>query len=819
MKHKIIQLPENYNGILIVGEAPGYDETTSVRYSEKYKTYIGKPFIGAEGKYLRSICEAINFPFEKCAVTNTVHETPHKNKYSNLSPEVIAEGKEALRKDIERLKPNLIISIGAKSLETLTGKFGITKYRGSVLPCTLVPGYKVFATIHPGFIFKGMPQYDVVLRIDLKKALEEQFPEIIYPRRDINVIYDASRAMKLLYDCCFKQHAITVDIETAGSRLLSYGFALSTSEAYVIPKELLKNTQVLKAVSEFASSPAPKIYHNCLYDVFYLAYHYKILSNSTYFDTMIAQHSIFPTLPKSLAFCASIFTKEPYWKDEGHEVTKDYAPNKIINWEQFYIYNGKDCCVTHEVYEKQQEELAHWGVSDVYNLMMRSVPHVLYSMMEGCDINWKNVKSFKDMNEKAIDVLEKIKLETLGDVNFRSKKQVCALLYDHWGLPVQRNKGKETADVGALTYLSSFPTSVQPYLGLIKKTREHLKLRDFYNLTVANDGKLHWTSRPTGTTTGRWSTSKDIVSQSGFNMQNQTKKVRFFYDAPPDHIFLEWDLSNVDARFVAALCEDEDWLHSFDIIDNHSLNAVNLFKPAEFYDKISTLSSDKDSLLKFKRENGDFLKRMYKKARERYSGDKTFRDYAKKIGHATNYLEGPIKTARTLECSVKEAKALIANYKRLRPFLEKWHNRVNKEVRKTRLIRTFSGRIIQFFGPYHTWAQQLPAAVAAEPQSSAGDYLMMGGLNALDNIPEIGFSLQVHDSIRVICKNDLSLLKTIIPKIKKYVEFPIVVRGLDMVIPADFQIGTNWGKMKEIKDLNKIDEVYKEVNDAKESSK
>ena len=786
------------------------EETTSVRYNEKYDAYIGKPFIGTEGQYLRTSCRAVNFPFNDCIVTNTVHTQPLRNWYDNLSKETIEEGVQALASDIEKFKPKLIIAIGAKALEHLTGQTQIIKFRGSVLPCTLVSGYKVFATIHPGFIFRGNPQYDVVLKVDLRKAMGEVFPEIIEPERNIRIITDYSEALKTLYDLCYHKQHVAVDIETGGPRLLSFGVATSTSEAIVIPKELLKEVEVLKAVSEFCESDTPKIYHNGLYDVFYLAYHYKIFTKNIAFDTMIAQHAIFPTLPKSLAFCSSLYTKQPYWKDEGKEVTKDYAPNKIINWHDFYIYNGKDCCVTYEIFEKQQEELDYWNVREIFNLMMRSVDYALLSQMTGLDIDWAEKQKFEEANEKALVVLNRIKEACIGDINLNSSQQVGKLLYEDWRLPERKKKGKRTVDDDALTSLEILPTNVQHFCGLIKKVKKHTKLRAFYNIRTAEDGKLHWSNKITGTITGRWSTSQDIVTSSGLNIQNQPPAVRVLYKAPKGKLFLEWDLSNVDARFVAALCDDEDWLRAFDIIDQHSFTAVNLFKLEPFYSKMHILDLSPQSLKKFKAENSDFLSAMLKKVKEDYTGGKSRRDYSKRAGHATHYLEGPHKLALQLGCSSKEATQHIKEYKILRPKLEAWHNRVRDEVGKTRVIRTCFNRVIQFFGPQFN--EQLPNAVAAEPQSCAGDYLMTGGLKCLDQIPELRFNFQVHDSINTTVDDDVELLKTIMPKIKSIAEFPVVVRGLEFKVPIEFKIGYNWGKMIEIKNLNKIDETYRKVN-------
>jgi hypothetical protein len=44
-----------------------------------------------------------------------------------------------------------------------------------------------------------------------------------------------------------------------------------------------------------------------------------------YWDTLIAQHSLAPELPRSLEYLTSIYTREPYYKTEGRGTIPDDA--------------------------------------------------------------------------------------------------------------------------------------------------------------------------------------------------------------------------------------------------------------------------------------------------------------------------------------------------------------------------------------------------------------------------------------------------------------------------------------------------------------
>ena len=66
-------------------------------------------------------------------------------------------------------------------------------------------------------------------------------------------------------------------------------------------------------------------------------------------DTLLRHHSLWPELPHKLQFLTRQYTREPYYKDEGH------------NWSYKHMnsyrrYNCLDVCVTYEVWEQQEDE-------------------------------------------------------------------------------------------------------------------------------------------------------------------------------------------------------------------------------------------------------------------------------------------------------------------------------------------------------------------------------------------------------------------------------------------------------------------------------
>jgi uracil-DNA glycosylase len=66
-------------------------------------------------------------------------------------------------------------------------------------------------------------------------------------------------------------------------------------------------------------------------------------------DTLLRHHILWPELPHKLQFLTRQYTREPYYKDEGHGWTVKYM-------DKLRRYNCLDVCVTMEVYEAQEKE-------------------------------------------------------------------------------------------------------------------------------------------------------------------------------------------------------------------------------------------------------------------------------------------------------------------------------------------------------------------------------------------------------------------------------------------------------------------------------
>jgi hypothetical protein len=66
-------------------------------------------------------------------------------------------------------------------------------------------------------------------------------------------------------------------------------------------------------------------------------------------DTLLRHHILWPELSHKLQFMTRQYTREPYYKDEGHGW-------HIKKMDRYRRYNCLDACVTREIYDAQEEE-------------------------------------------------------------------------------------------------------------------------------------------------------------------------------------------------------------------------------------------------------------------------------------------------------------------------------------------------------------------------------------------------------------------------------------------------------------------------------
>lgn len=314
--------------LMLVGEAPG-----------KSEEMVGKPFVGTSGQELDRMLADAGLDRNSCSLSNVFLERPENNDLTKWMVNSksggvgtpIAKGKyfkekeyaerERLYREIESVRPNLIIAFGNTACWALLDKTGISYLRGTVSKSPYVSA-KVLPTYHPAAILRQW-EFRATTVTDLIKARRESaYPELRFPslKAIIEPTLDDCRAAVLRLR---SGGTISYDIETAVGQITCIGFAVK-GFAITIPFVSYRRPdfsywpeqeEILAwgIVREILNLPNEKVTQNGLYDIQYLM-KYNIRPRNSIHDTMLLHHSMMPEMPKSLAFLGSVYTNYPSWK-------------------------------------------------------------------------------------------------------------------------------------------------------------------------------------------------------------------------------------------------------------------------------------------------------------------------------------------------------------------------------------------------------------------------------------------------------------------------------------------------------------------------
>jgi DNA polymerase I len=150
------------------------------------------------------------------------------------------------------------------------------------------------------------------------------------------------------------------------------------------------------------------------------------------------------------------------------------------------------------------------------------------------------------------------------DFNVNSNPQLQRILFEKLGLPkTKRIKTGYSTDAAELEKLAG----AHPIVASLLEYREVSKLKSGFTemLLVLIDpktGRIHTTYEQTTAATGR-------LSSTAPNLQNipirgeQGRQIRRAFVAPPDHVILSADYSQIELRVLAHLSQDETFLEAF----------------------------------------------------------------------------------------------------------------------------------------------------------------------------------------------------------------------------------------------------------------
>lgn len=596
--------------LMIVGEMPGSAEAEA-----------GFPLVGPSGQLTEALVEEAGMKWNETYRTNVFkYQAPFNDvkKFHLIGVTFEESAKRLWEDEILRIRPKCILALGDVALTALTGFSGIQNYRGSILHAT--DGvHKVVPTINLAALLnrKGSDDeenkgplpwvYKKLISADIQRAVDEsRTREFNLPERTLSIARNSLDVHRFFEEYRTLDKA-ACDIESINCIPVSISFAFNRHHALAIPLLKKIGSHPLTDMSRFELAQVwvkiqeeflrlKLIGQNFKYDEFKLRLA-GFRGFRLYSDTLLKVRTLFPEIPDArLCVQSSLWTREPYYKDDGKE-------NKIgtkFNVDRFLVYNGRDSAVTFEVDEEQELDLVEMSkqfnvplVDLFYNYVMRK--HKLYLYMENVGFNvdhMKKLELFDTYTQMQINVHNKMTEQVGYEVNVKSYPQVHRLLYQAMKFKLMKHNPTSEDTIVALLGNHCKGKDAVKKTAILTDLLEERRIRDqksrYINFTPDYDKRCKTIYRINGTETCRTSTAildkpirpKKIglafhtISKHG----RLAKDIRSMFIPDEGKVFVQVDSSQAEARVVAVLSRDWDLLRAFDEIDIHRRTAGLLFQ-------------------------------------------------------------------------------------------------------------------------------------------------------------------------------------------------------------------------------------------------
>ena len=513
----------------LIGEAPGEVEEIKLM-----------PFVGPSGKETERMLSLGGITSAEMFIDNVVPVRPPRNKLPLLGvpPEVFYP---ALAQKLEKFRPNCVIAAGGTALRALCGVTGVTARRGSILHSSLVSGIKVVPMIHPSELFKDWALRTLMI-FDIRRAFEEsKTPDFDLPVRTYIIRPSLAQVVEAC-DEIKKNPVCGVDIETSRGRISCIGLSCSKDWAICIPLERRdgssywtkeEEAEIFHMIDEiFSDEEKIFVLQNHPFDFSFL-YQYHLFIRGQIWDIMTMHNLLWPDMKHGLHVTTSLYTREPYYKDEG----KGWVPG--ASEDTFWTYNCKDVCVTIEIFGKLLEELKRKNLLEFYELhYRRQQPALLSTQLTGWRIwerrrarqrkTWE--KKIAQAHKELAGVYEPlVKGKGFEEFNVNSYPQMTWLLYEHLKLPVQRDRRTQNPTTNEDALEKLYVKKRHPVLLKILELRGLRKYMSSYlNVKLDPDERIRCSFGHTDF--GRLKATK-FLDATGTNLQTLPEVGRAFFIA------------------------------------------------------------------------------------------------------------------------------------------------------------------------------------------------------------------------------------------------------------------------------------------------
>jgi DNA polymerase-1 len=571
---------------------------------------------------------------------------------------------------------------------------------------------------------------------------------------------------------CFDTETTSLDPLTA--ELVGLSFCVEPGKACYVPlahrypgtPDQLDRAAVLRRLAPwFADGARAKLGQNVKFDQHVLANHGVALRGVTH-DTLLQSYVLEAHKPHDMD---NLAWRHLDWKTIPFVEVCGKGVGQIcfdqVSVERATEYSAEDVDVTLRLHRHLYPRLAADAKLDhVYRDIEMPVREILFRMERtGVLVDAALLgQQSRELGERVV-ALERQAHELAGQpFNLGSPKQLGEILFTHMKLPVVKKTatGQPSTDEDVLQELAAD----YPLPKVLLEHRALSKLKSTYTdklpqMVNARTGRVHTTFSQATAVTGR-------LASNDPNLQNipvrtaEGRRIREAFIAPPDHVLVSADYSQIELRIMAHLSQDDALLRAFhEGADIHRATAADIFGvPAQ------EVTAEQ-------------------------------RRYIKAVNFGLIYGMGAFGLATQLGIERSAAQQFIDKYFQRYPGVAAYMQRTREIAREQGYVETVFGRrlwlpdIKAAGGPRRAGAER--AAINAPMQGTAADLVKLAMIAVQDWLDEANLAtrlvLQVHDELVLeVPQQELDEVKRSLPGRMTG------VAALRVPLVVDVGAGPNW---------------------------
>ncbi len=566
----------------------------------------------------------------------------------------------------------------------------------------------------------------------------------------------------------------TDSLDAMRARIVGISFAVEPGKAAYVPlrhdypgaPDQLPFDEVIARLRPWLENPeAKKVGQHIKYDTHVFA-NIGLAVQGWQHDTLLQSYVLEAHRPHSLSSLAQrhLERKGLDYEDLCGKGAKQ-IPFSQVDIERAALYSGEDSEMTLQVHQTLYPRLAAIpGMKFVYESIEMPASAVLGRIeRHGVLIDSARLADQSRILAERMLALENEAYEIAGQpFNLGSPKQIGEILFGKLGLPVSKKtaSGAPSTDESVLEKLAldyPLPAKLLEHRGLSKLKGTYTdKLPQMINPAT---GRVHTHYAQAVAITGR-------LSSNDPNLQNiplrtaEGRRVREAFVAPPGHVIVSADYSQIELRLMAHISQDPGLLRAFnDGMDVHRATAAEVFNLAS----------------------------------EEVTNEQ--RRYAKTINFGLIYGMGAFGLSQSLGIEQKAARDYIDRYFSRFAGVKRYMDETKAAAAESGYVETLFGRRIELpeirggNGPLRAGAER--QAINAPMQGTAADLIKLAMLAVQKTLDEEGkgtrMVMQVHDELVFeVPEAEIDWAKTEIPKLMAG------VAQLSVPLIAEVGIGPNW---------------------------